>query len=311
MNTMSILAGLIFLMGWKSSSPEIPSIHNDINRESGTIGDRFRYTVKITTVEDDQVVLPENQPLLSSFVVKERMMRTRERKKVKETVFEYELVSYDVGVDTIPSLTFVVHSGEDSYELRTEKIPVEIKSVAPGMTGEEDIRDIKPQIGMKLSFWYYIIGVVTLLSLLALAYFFIRRKRRKRESSEHHILPPWETALQRLKELEGEKPLTREEIKKFYIRLSFILREYFELLYDFPAMENTTTEILGSLRKIKEYREFFTDTNNFLKRSDLVKFAKYFPPVFDKEKEMVFVKEIIEETKREEEDGEEEEEKNG
>ena len=114
--------------------------------------------------------------------------------------------------------------------------------------------------------------------------------------------PPWEIALSELNELARRKCVTAVEIKKFYTELSFILREYYEAMYKFPALENTTAEIMNYLKRIKEFKLHLTETQDFLIKSDYVKFAKHIPPSFEDEKEIGLVRNIVEATMEEEEE---------
>ncbi|MCK4575048.1 hypothetical protein KAU34_01430 [candidate division WOR-3 bacterium] len=307
MSTVLALVPMIFLMGWRTISPHIPSVKQEIDRSEATIGDRLSYRIEILTGEEQEVIIPENQPYLSKFVVKNRNIRIHKRKGVKKTTLEYELVSYDVGKDTIPEITILVKESGDTLDLKTQPFPVEIKSVAPGLTGEEDIKGLKPQLGIRLSYWYIILGFFSLLLVAGLIILLLKNRRRKISLERIEKKPPWEITLTELKRLSESEPLTEEEIKLFYIKLSFILREYYEALYEFPAVENTTTEIIEHLKRRKDFKQYLQTTRNFLSKSDLVKFAKYIPSPFDDEKEICMIKEIVEKTKEEEEEKEKEE----
>ncbi len=305
MSSVLALVAMIFLMGWRTISSPIPSVKQEIDRSEATIGDRLLYRIEILTREGQEVIIPENQPSFSKFIVKNRTIKIHTRRGIKKTILEYELVSYDVGLDTIPEITILVKESGDTLDFKTQPFPAEIKSVAPNLTGEEDIKGLKPQIGIRLSYWYFILGFFSLLFVAGLIILLLKNRRKKISSKRIEKKSPWEIALTELKRLSESEPLTKEQIKLFYIKLSFILRKYYEALYEFPAVENTTTEIIGHLRARKDFKQHLQKTRNFLNKSDLVKFAKYIPSPFDDEKEICMVKEIVEKTKEEEEEKEE------
>ncbi|TES91762.1 MAG: hypothetical protein E3J87_07080 [Candidatus Cloacimonadota bacterium] len=307
MSTVLALVPMIFLMGWRTISSPIPCVKQEIDRSEATIGDRLSYRIEILTTEEQEVIIPENQPYFSKFVVRNRTIRIHTRKGVRKTILEYELVSYDVGLDTIPEITILIKESGDTLDFKTQPFPVEIKSVAPGLTGEEDIKGLKPQIGIRFSYWYFILGFFLLLLAAGLIILLLKNRRRKISPERIEKKPPWEITLTELKRLSESEPVTREEIKLFYSKLSFILRKYYEALYEFPAVENTTTEIIGHLKRRKDFKQHLQTTRNFLSTSDLVKFAKYIPSPFNDEREICMVKEIVEKTKEKEEEKEKEE----
>jgi hypothetical protein len=302
MNIMTLLLSVLFLMGDSPDKVPLPSIEQEIDRKEATIGDRLRFKVEIFTEEDQEVIPPENQPLLGTFAVKDRDMRIITRKGLKKTVFEYTLVSYDVGKNRIPEITMIIKSGDELQKLNTLPLFVDIKSVSPGLTGEEDIKGLKPQISIRLPYWYYPLGLFSILAIVGVILLLINRRRKRIVLEKVEIKPPWEIALAELNQLAIQKCVTAEEIKKFYIELSFILREYYEAMYKFPALENTTTEIMDYLKRIKEFKPHLTKTHGLLTQSDYVKFAKHIPPSFENEKEIGLVRSIVETTMEEEEE---------
>jgi hypothetical protein len=305
MSTLAFIVSMMFLLGWNTEKLEIPSIKQEVKPEEATIGDRIHFRVMVYSDTSKRVIPPENRQGLGRFVVKNRNIRTNTRKNLKVTTIDYELVSYDVGKDTIPPLSIKIVKGKDEEEIKTEPVSVLIKSVAPDITGEEDIKGLKPQMGIKLSYWYYVAGFLLFAFVLGAIYLYLRRKRIREIMEEIERVPPWEKAFVELEKISGEGIKTHLQIKKFYTELSYILRDYFGSLYDFPALEYTTGEILGKLKKIKDYSPHMGTTADFLRRSDLVKFAKYIPHPFKPDEEISTVRMFVDMTKKEEKEEEE------
>jgi len=296
-NTVNLLLSMLFLMGLRTAHiPPIPSIKQSIDRKVVTIGDRMHFRFDIFSRPDAQVIIPENQPSFGKLIVKNRSINTVTRKMYKKTMLEYELVSYNVGKDTIPALKISIK--DEKLQLNTLPVYIEIKAIAPQITGKEDVKGLKPQLGIRIPLWYYPLAFFCLIAMVS-AIIIILIKRRKRILEEEEIVrqPPWEIALAELAKLGALNPETRIELKHFYTRLSFILRKYFENLYEFPALENTTEELIGRLKRKKEFKSYFSTTRDFLSKSDLVKFAKYMPESFEKDREMKLVQQIVETTK--------------
>ena len=320
MNVMGLLLSMLFLMGMRTAQIPIPSIKQDIDSKEATIGDRLHFKVDVYTEENEEVILPENYPTLGRFVVKNRNVKTVTkssrtslalkgrrassatpiRKLYKRTTLEYELVSYDVGKDTLPAISIVVKKEGGSEELKTIPLTVEIKSVAPELTGKEDIKGIKPQCGIKVPYWYYLVGFLSILVIAGTILLLLRKRRRGLIEEGIERMPPWENAFSELDKLAGIKTATAEEIKFFYTKLSFIMREYLEALYLFPALENTTIELMNALKRRKEFKPYLVETGGFLNKSDLVKFAKYIPTQVDNEKEIAVIRHLVDKTKKEE-----------
>lgn len=306
MSVVAVLASLLFLMGWKPAAQSSPYAAQHIDRREVTIGDRIHFRIQVFTERDQTVVVPKNVPLLNTFVVKSRDINEKRRRERGITTIEYELVSYDVGWDTIPRMECGVVQGDDTMVVSTEAVPIEIKSVAPNMTGQEDIRRLRPQIGMKMPIWQYLLLLGTMGFMVAAALFFLWRRRRAIVPEEVPQRPPWEVAIAALEQLSQREASSPEDVRRFYTKISYILRAYYEGRFLFPAVEHTTTEIMQRVKRIKELRPYIDQTDDFLMKSDLVKFAKYMPGSVDSQLEIGLVREIVEFTKEKEEEEEKE-----
>jgi hypothetical protein len=143
----------------------------------------------------------------------------------------------------------------------------------PGM---KDINDLKPAETFPNPWLWIVPGILLLAAGLAYAATRLyRRIRRTRELAESP-LPPWEQALAALDELPWQDWLAAGQVKRFYYALSQVLKRYIERRFEFNAVEQTTTEILASMRACRTpMRE---EVGRFLTRSDFVKYAKTVPP---------------------------------
>jgi hypothetical protein len=67
-------------------------------------------------------------------------------------------------------------------------------------------------------------------------------------------------------------------VKQFYQRLTDISRQYFHRQLKHAAIHQTTEELMLSLQDMQVDNDTKTSFFQFLRLSDIVKFAKYLPP---------------------------------
>lgn len=121
--------------------------------------------------------------------------------------------------------------------------------------------------------------------------------KRLREMRIEPVRPPWETAYDRLRELDAAKYPEQGEYETFYVELSGIVREYIEGRFLIHAPEQTTPEFLSEAARSGA----LTDAHQrrlarFLKHSDRVKFAQYEPSIDEMERSFVLVLRFVDET---------------
>lgn len=137
---------------------------------------------------------------------------------------------------------------------------------------------------------------------------FQRNKKSEPAPEEIIIIPPDVIALTGLKDLRSKELWQNGKIKAYQSELSRIIREYLEGRYGIRALENTTSEIVRSIKDTSFDQDDQSKLSRILQISDLVKFAKAKPTDNIHEEFMddaiAFVqktKKIIEEENREEE----------
>jgi len=136
------------------------------------------------------------------------------------------------------------------------------------------LRDIKPPVEIPNAWVWVGWGLVALaaagLFFLAWRYW----KKRREAVLAVPVIPPHVRAKQKLEEALGLLGQPRE----FCILVSDTIRLYLEERFDFHAPERTTEEFLYELQATNLLtRDQKESLGEFLKRCDLVKFAKYEP----------------------------------
>ena len=124
------------------------------------------------------------------------------------------------------------------------------------------------------------VGVGLLLGLLALIW---RQRKREREEPTIEVEPPRPAhlvALEALQALETSGWLESGRHLDYHMRLSEVLREYVGSIFAFMALEMTTTEIMSALReRAEEAGPYKAELERVLRDMDMVKFAKFEPPI--------------------------------
>ncbi len=193
------------------------------------------------------------------------------------------------------------------FKIVTDEIAINVKPLAdPGSL--QEIAPIEaqaepPPLPASLVWPLGILGGLAGAGLLA--YVLVRFLRRERPPPPP--VPPHEIAYRELEWLLGQGFIDRGELKEFFFHLSRILREYIENRFGLRAPELTTEEFLEELARSKragmvegpdgqipfEHQRYLQE---FLERSDLVKFARYLPGQEEIEASFEAAKRFIEAT---------------
>jgi predicted membrane metal-binding protein len=153
----------------------------------------------------------------------------------------------------------------------TNLIPISNSSAALSTNA---LRDIKPPMEIPTG-WVWAFWVAGVLLLVAVAYWAWRYwQKRHAQITIAPIIPPHVRAKQKLQEALALLGQPRE----FCIMVSDTIRCYLEERFTFRAPERTTEEFLYELRQTELLTPDQKESlGEFLKRCDLVKFARYEP----------------------------------
>src|ERR1051326_8804563 len=153
----------------------------------------------------------------------------------------------------------------------TNFIPISAPSTAVSTNA---LRDIKPPVEIPTG-WLWTFWVIGALLFAALAYWAWRYwQKRRAQAAIVPIIPPHIRAKQKLQEALALLGQPRE----FCIIVSDTIRYYLEERFTFRAPERTTEEFLYELRQTDLLSPDQKESlGEFLKRCDLVKFARYEP----------------------------------
>lgn len=264
-----------------------PTLHaQEVKVEANTknikIGEQIEYKISVQAPADAAVVFPEGQTFGALEMVKTNPTDTLKEAGKFRLEKAYYLTQFDEGKYTIPQQKIQI-SHKDFY---TDSLLVEVHNVAVD-TLKQPLYDAKPiaEVTSPSSshLWLWIVGIVALLLTAAALYFFVFRKKKLSAEEERKKLPPFERAIQDLKDLQNSKYLIESQHKAYYTRLTDIVKEYLEDEVHILAKESTTDELLAKVTALQQTGKLHLseETINNLKRvlqnADLVKFAKSKP----------------------------------
>jgi len=221
------------------------------------------------------------------------------------TTYRYRIEPFLSGNYQLPAFTFgcadVNVPVEKKYSLLTEAVDIEVTSILGKRRGRLEISDIEGVVDLPggSSFWWlWMIFILVIVGALT-GYLYLMRRRQ--DELVRIFRSAHEIAYERLRALVRQKLIDAGRIKRFYERLSDILRHYIEDRFDLRAPEMTTEEFLIELHNTDVLSDAHKkDVGKFLEHCDLVKFARYNPDKRQIQQTFNLVKYFIEKTKSDE-----------
>ena len=282
-----LLAGTVLAQG----ESEI-IVSAEVDRETITVGDRIVYTVRAEHDKDLVVDFPQLASAWGDFeILSQRPLQPSKGSEGRVvTGKEYVITAFTVGEHSTPPLrvSYLDRQGQ-TQEVETEPIRITVASVltgTEGVTSTLDIRDLKPQAELPRDWswllWVGLAGLALALVVLALLWLMARRRKRVRATAPAAVVdlrPPEEIAYEELERIAGLKLVEQSQFKEHYTLTADCLRRYAVGIYGIPAMDRTTEEFHAALRWARVDGQQVGLFKDFLDESDLVKFAKYVPPV--------------------------------
>lgn len=267
------------------------------------IGEQIEYKISVQAPADATVVFPEGQTFGALEMVKTNPTDTLKEAGRFRLEKAYYLTQFDEGKYTIPQQKIQI-SHKDFY---TDSLLVEVHNVAVD-TLKQPLYDAKPIADVtspssSLLWLWIVLGIVALLLTAAASYFFVFRKKKLSAEEERKKLPPFERAIQDLKDLQNSKYLIESQHKAYYTRLTDIVKEYLEDEVHILAKESTTDELLAKINDLQQTgklhlsAETISNLKRVLQNADLVKFAKSKPSDSNAEYDRETIENVVIKTK--------------
>ena len=286
------------------------NVHTAFDTSGIFLGDHINFTVTVDKPSNFHITLPVfkdtilknieilNGPVIDSTFLKDGRIRLREK---------YLVTSFDSGFYQVPPVYAELKSetGIKRFYSDYSQLKVNRVKIAPADSASKYFDIIKPYKA-PLTPGEILPWVLLILIAAAGVWFIIRimRKARMKKSGEVPYINPDPAhiiAFRELEKLKEEKLWQKGEVKKYYTRLTEIVRQYLENRFGILSMELTTIETLAELTKTGfREDESYRILRSVLTGADLVKFAKYTPEPSENELHFDFALEFVKKTKIEE-----------
>ena len=274
---------LIILSCTNSKSQDI-EITTSMSADTILIGDQIYYSLKLKQPANLTINFPQfTDTLVSNIEILEKsgidtLIVDEEQLILKQ---ELRITCFDSGLYKIPGGKFTTATENLIKEFISDEVYLQVLTMP--LDTSQAIFDIKLPYGAPVKFIEvlpYILGVLILAAILYAVFWFVRKKKREKLVGVRFkpLVPPHITALQELDKVKEERLWQNNREKEYYSRLTEILRIYLEGRYAIFAMEQTSDEILDSLKKTGfNDNRLFDKLRSTLTISDLAKFAKMKP----------------------------------
>jgi hypothetical protein len=280
--------------------PVVAVWETDVPPEEGwTVGDVIPLRLRVIHDPTVEITLPTLPEQWGPFEVREQHTQapiTDDEGNKTTVIHEVQATLWTPGKHETPTTTVSYQDPEgQAHEIPAQPVSITIVSVLPEAPeeGELEKHDLKPQAVLpRPPIWPWVLAGV----LGAVLLFFAGRwawkkwRQRQRGSTEEDIepvddRPPEDIAYEELARIAAlDLPAQHASrgwraFKLHYTLVTDCIRGYIEGLYDIPAPDLTTWELMPRLRRAAINGEAITQLRALLEEADLVKFAKYQPSI--------------------------------
>lgn len=294
---LALLAGVAMAQNHVSVNAEIDSCQR-------LIGEQARIKLKVGVDTNKKALLPLfDKEIIDGVEIVEKLpndtqiLNDGKRLLITE---EYVVTSFDSALYVIPPFEVLV----DGVPFYSEELALAVYMMPVDTTNLEQFFPPKDIWAVELTWDDYKapVGYSILFILLAavLAWVtirFINNKPIIRIVKLKPKLPAHVVALNEMERIKSDTGWrTAGSSKEYYTAITDALREYMNERFAFNATEMTTAEIIDELLKIKD-KESLRDLRDILETADLVKFAKFNPPMNENDRNLLNAIEFVDSTK--------------
>lgn len=208
--------------------------------------------------------------------------------------YDLTVVPFTLGKSTFTA-TFLLTQDDKTIAQTTDSYPL---SIAPAnMFRDKKLREIRPP-HIPFGWWFWIF---VLLAVASCVYAWTTWRRHKAQAglslrATRDDRPCDKIALSQLDSLLASGLWERQAYKLFYITLSDILREYLWHRFQTDVSADTSAELVRRVKSIPLLEPQITPLRDFLNSGDLVKFAKVQPSENTRNKDVQFLRGLIQAT---------------
>ena len=252
-----------------------------VSADSLTIGEKFEYSLTLQLDQEyNNIIFPDTNAFPPSVdLIEKRQFKLSEF----ADSLVYSLQFFGNDDLQIPSLPVNLYTDTDSSELYSEPVTLFFKTVVA--EGDTTFKSLRDNFEFPRALWPWILA---LLLLAAFAYWWFKLRENEEQDQKDKIsaIDPFYNPLEELEKtlmvIKRDSDLAQtKNFKSFYTAVGDSIRKYFEDLYNIPALESTSTELLRYLDAYGVDENLIEPTRKVLRKADLVKFAKFTPTLDD------------------------------
>jgi hypothetical protein len=240
------------------------------------IGDVINISLKVET--NEKIIWPELEEAIAPLELQKVNSIDSSFVRGKEVYSQnFTVQQFDTGRFVLPNLPFITTSGDTFYS-----DSLTFAFIAVPLDTTNAVFDIKTPVAVPFNFEEakpYIYGFIGLIALIILLYYLIQKINKRDKTIEEviELIPCEIEAMDALKNLEADGLCDKGLVKEHYVRLTEILRNYFDRQYTIDTLESTTDETIDLLKASKVDKGIIEKVSTLLVEADLVKFAKSNP----------------------------------
>lgn len=253
-------------------------VHTYIDRDSVMVGDRIIFSI-VFEGEYSSITYPDESQFEDEFNL---MNRQRYQISPSRDSLAYDLQFFGTKDLLISRKEIQLTTSLGDTTLYTAPVPIFFKTLLA--EEENEFRPFKPIFDFARN-WMLILLFLILIVILSTFLYRWFQNREPVDETPSEISPPPAPFVNPLFELKQKingldkttnlKSIT--DFEQFYIRLGDAIRLYLKRVYEFPALEMTTREIIEELHKELAPSEIIKITRSVLNEADMVKFANFMP----------------------------------
>ncbi|KAA6337634.1 hypothetical protein EZS27_014295 [termite gut metagenome] len=310
MNKNILLIVLPFITGTAQVTAQSVIVDAKMDSMQLVIGEQTKVHLQVAAEMNRKITFPsfhEGDTLVKGVEIVEvskpdtHYLNNNQRLLIEQS---YTITSFDSALYYLPP--FVVNV--DSAEYTSRPLSLKVYTVPVDTLHPEIFAGQKEQMNapFEWSDWNRMIAgaFLTLPLFILLVYLIVRLRDNKpiiRKIKIEPKLPAHQSAMQEIERIKSEKTGQKRKIKEYYTELTDTLRNYLSARFQFNALEMTSSQIIEHLLEIKN-KEALKELKELFGTADLVKFAKYTPPMYENDANLRYAIDFINETRQPDEE---------